>query len=33
MTKKELIEKVNELISAPSVCAEVKEAAQAYVKS
>lgn len=33
MTKNEILEKVNELISAPSVCAKVKEAAQAYVKS
>ena len=33
MTKQEIIAKVNELIAAPSVCAKVKEAAEAYLKS
>ena len=33
MTKQEIIAKVNELIAAPSVCADVKKAAEAYVKS
>lgn len=33
MTKQEIIAKVNELIAAPSVCADVKAAAEAYVKN
>ncbi|MBQ3763600.1 MAG: hypothetical protein II869_01375 [Synergistaceae bacterium] len=33
MTKQEILAKVNELIAAPSVCADVKKAAEAYVKS
>ncbi len=33
MTKQEIIAKVHELIAAPSVCADVKKAAEAYVKS
>ncbi|MBQ4430482.1 MAG: hypothetical protein IJP89_05515 [Synergistaceae bacterium] len=33
MTKQEILAKVNELIAAPSVCANVKEAAEAYAKS
>lgn len=33
MTKQEILAKVNELIAAPSVCAQVKEAAQAYAKN
>ncbi|MBQ9433404.1 MAG: hypothetical protein IJU26_04220 [Synergistaceae bacterium] len=32
MTKQEIIAKVNELIAAPSVCAPVKSAAEAYLK-
>ena len=32
MTKNEILAKVNELISAYSVCAPIKEAAEAYVK-
>ena len=33
MTKQEILAKVDELIAAPSVCPEVKSAAQAYAKS
>ena len=33
MTKQEILSKVNELINAPSVCAPVKSAAEAYVKA
>ncbi len=33
MTKQEILAKVNELIAAPSVCADVKKAAEAYAKS
>ena len=33
MTKNEILAKVNELISAYSVCAPIKEAAEAYVKN
>ena len=33
MTKQEIIAKVNELIAAPSVCAPVKSAAEAYIKA
>ena len=33
MTKQEIIAKVNELIAAPSVCAKVKGAAEAYLKA
>ena len=33
MNKQEILAKVNELIAAPSVCASVKAAAQAYVKA
>ena len=33
MTKQEIIAKVNELIAAPSVCAPVKSAAEAYLKN
>ena len=33
MTKQEILAKVDELIAAPSVCADVKAAAQAYAKS
>ena len=33
MTKQEIIAKVNELIAAPSVCAPVKAAAEAYIKN
>ena len=33
MTKNEILAKVNELIAAPSVCADVKKAAEAYAKS
>lgn len=33
MTKQEILAKVNELIAAPTVCADVKAAAQAYAKS
>ena len=32
MTKQEILAKVNELIAAPSVCADVKAAAEAYAK-
>lgn len=32
MTKQELTAKVNELVAAPSVCADVKKAAEAYLK-
>ena len=33
MTKQEILAKVNELIAAPSVCASVKKAAEAYAKN
>lgn len=33
MNKQEVIAKVNELINAPTVCAPVKSAAEAYVKA
>ncbi|MBQ3759422.1 MAG: hypothetical protein II876_08195 [Synergistaceae bacterium] len=33
MTKQEILAKVNELIAAPSVCADVKKAAEAYAKN
>ena len=33
MTKQEILVKVNELIAAPTVCAPLKAAAEAYVKS
>ena len=33
MTKNEILAKINELISAYSVCAPIKEAAEAYVKN
>ncbi len=33
MKKAEILEKVNELIAAPSVCADVKKAAQDYLKA
>ncbi|MBR1657895.1 MAG: heat-shock protein Hsp90 [Synergistaceae bacterium] len=33
MTKQEILAKVNELIAAPSVCADVKAAAEAYAKN
>ena len=32
MTKQEILAKVNDLIAAPSVCADVKAAAEAYAK-
>ena len=33
MTKQEIIAKVNELIAAPTVCAPLKAAAEAYIKA
>ncbi len=33
MNKQEILAKVNELIAAPSVCAPLKSAAQAYIKA
>ena len=33
MNKQEILAKVNELIAAPSVCAPLKAAAQAYINS
>ena len=33
MTKAEILKKVEELIVAPSVCADVKKAAEAYLKA
>lgn len=33
MTKNEILAKVNELIAAPTVCADLKAAAEAYAKS